>query len=260
MSGEPGVHVTVGRGAIAVSLAAVAGFVDAVGYLVLDLFPAHMSGNSTRLGVYVGRGMLSRAAPAAFAVVLFVASIAAGTLMMELGSRRRRRSAVSLVLLVELALLLFLASFGAAVTVHGVLPRAATVTYYGLAACAVVAMGLQTSTLQRISGRTVRTTYVSGMLTNLAEEIVTYTLGRRGQLDGEDGGFVVGELGMKPGRPALRRIALIGGIWLGYAVGAVSGAVLHHRWQLHCLAVPIALLVVVAVAARLTPDPFDRGS
>src|ERR1019366_5325902 len=45
------------RPRVAITLAAIAGWVDAVGFLVLfGLFTAHLSGNTARLGVELGQG------------------------------------------------------------------------------------------------------------------------------------------------------------------------------------------------------------
>ena len=45
-----------GKIAIALSLTAVGGFVDAVGYIALfEVFTANMSGNSVHIGMYLGR-------------------------------------------------------------------------------------------------------------------------------------------------------------------------------------------------------------
>ena len=60
------------RAAAAPALAAVAGFVDVVSYISLNVFTAHMSGNSARLGVYLSRGAYHDVLVAAFAVGVFV--------------------------------------------------------------------------------------------------------------------------------------------------------------------------------------------
>lgn len=239
------------RALLAVALAGVAGFIDAVGYLSLDLFTAHMSGNSTRLGVHVGSGMVLRAVPAMFAIGVFVVAITAGTTAMEVGRRQRMRSPAAVLVAVEALLLLVLAAYGGAEAVHGHISRSSTATYYGMAATAVVAMGLQTSTLQRISGQTVRTTYVSGMLTQLCDELAGYLTGRLAH-EGE-ASYLRGELGVTAGPRSGWRVALIASIWLLYAAGAVLGSYLQHRWQLRCLAVPVAALLAIAAVELRWP-------
>jgi 4,5-DOPA dioxygenase extradiol len=143
-----------------------------------------------------------------------------------------------------------------AVESHGVIPRSPPWRYYPLAALAVAAMGLQTSTLQRVSGKTVRTTYISGMLTNLAEELVN--LGRAWRGGVERGSFLEGELGLEPGEAARRRVTLIGAIWCCYAGCAVLGGFLELRWGLPCLAIPIAAVGAALVTEQLAP--FEKLS
>jgi uncharacterized membrane protein YoaK (UPF0700 family) len=63
-------------------LAALAGFVDAIGYLHLSgLFVSYMSGNSTQLAVALGQGNLGEAATIAELVALFVVGAAAGQMV-----------------------------------------------------------------------------------------------------------------------------------------------------------------------------------
>lgn len=85
--------------AAAIALAGVAGFVDAVGFLTLGgLFTAHMSGNTARLGVVLGRGDLSAAIPIVAAVALFVVGVAIGAVASELAARRGHAATVAVVL------------------------------------------------------------------------------------------------------------------------------------------------------------------
>jgi len=63
-------------------LAALAGFVDATGYLHLSgLFVSYMSGNSTQLAVALGQGDLGEAGTIAELVALFVLGAAAGQVL-----------------------------------------------------------------------------------------------------------------------------------------------------------------------------------
>src|ERR1700730_5960269 len=68
--------------ALACTLSALAGYVDAIGFLHLGgLFVSFMSGNSTRLGVNLAQGHWSNAAEALGLIALFVSGAAAGSLI-----------------------------------------------------------------------------------------------------------------------------------------------------------------------------------
>ena len=78
---------------LAFPLAVVAGYVDAVGFLTLaGLFVAHMSGNTVRLGVFVGDGDWSLAAQRLVPIIVFTIGVAGGIALVE---ALRRRSAFS---------------------------------------------------------------------------------------------------------------------------------------------------------------------
>ncbi|HET8527807.1 MAG TPA: YoaK family protein [Gaiellaceae bacterium] len=208
---------------IALLLAAVAGFVDAVGYLTLHhLFTAHMTGNASKLGVALAHGRLGDALPLVLAPVFFVCGIAGGTLLVDRRARRR-------LFAVQAALIAAYMAYGSTV-VHGETgPGHARVGFYVLAALATVALGLQTAALTEIGGTTVRTTYVSGTLTNL-----TMTAVRR--LSGRD---------TKP-----HRLRLLFGVWLAYVVFATAGAFTLRELSVWCLAFPTAALLALALASK----------
>jgi uncharacterized membrane protein YoaK (UPF0700 family) len=242
-------------------LAAVAGFVDVVSYVSLNVFTAHMSGNSARLGVYLGRGAYHGVLIAAFAVGVFVASIVVGTSLMDILVRRRTRAPEATLLVAQAALLLIFAVAGGAGASHGLVPHAPAIRFYGLVACAVTAIGLQTSCLQRVSGQTVRTTYISGMLTTLADEIATIAVARGGPKEQRQPSYLLGELAMPRGGAAGYRIALLAAIWLAYLAGAVGGAFAQRSWQLASLAIPVGILVLVAAASYASADrPVPHGA
>src|SRR6266481_5693140 len=68
--------------ALACALSALAGYVDAIGFLHLGgLFVSFMSGNSTRMGVSLAEGQWLSAAEAFGLIALFVIGAAAGSLI-----------------------------------------------------------------------------------------------------------------------------------------------------------------------------------
>lgn len=243
---------------MALVLASVAGFVDAFGYVALrGLFTAHMSGNTAELGVLLGHGEVSAwpfpaALPLAAAVSLFVFGIAAGTVINELATRRGVRSIAAMVLGLQ-ALLLAIFMFYSAAAVGQTLSVHSARGFYVLAALAIVSIGLQACALRQIAGRTVRTTYISGVLTNLAQELVNYLFWLR---DGEDRAarsYLGDVLGLGSRRESGQRALLLGGISSSYLFGAVSGAWTEERLGPWALALPILALAITALADLRRP-------
>jgi uncharacterized membrane protein YoaK (UPF0700 family) len=203
-------------------LAGVAGFVDVVGYLTLHhLFTAHMTGNASKLGVALGHGNLPSALPLAVVPVLFVAGAALGTLILDRGSRR-------VALLVQAALVAAFMGYAGHAVRHGTVPGHGIGGFYVLATLATVALGLQAAALTGIGGVTVRTTYVSGQLTRLAQESVR-RLGGGGDRD--------------------VRLGLIAGIWLCYVAGATLGSFGLDELSTWALAIPVTALLAASCAS-----------
>src|ERR1700682_4603787 len=140
--------------ALACPLSALAGYVDAIGFLHLGgLFVSFMSGNSTRMGVSLAEGHWQKAAEALGLIVLFVIGAAAGSLIV-LGRGANRQP---FVLLAE-ALLLAASALCYAFD----LPKAAI-------AAMVLAMGLENAVFQIQGGAGLGLTYVTGALVKVGQ-------------------------------------------------------------------------------------------
>jgi uncharacterized protein (TIGR03084 family) len=153
-----------------VLLALSAGCVDAVGFLTLSsIFTAHLSGDTTRLAVDLGSGEFTADA-LAFAVVIvtYVSGVVLGVAVVSANERRHR-----LLLLAEIACLVALMTIGTAARDAGELYRGGFFFYF-LVALSALAMGLQTAYLRRTAGTSVQTTFITGMLTALAEDYVAW--------------------------------------------------------------------------------------
>jgi len=208
---------------LALALAAVAGFVDVVGYLTLHhLFTAHMTGNTSKLGVALGHGNLSSALPLAVVPFLFMAGIAAGTVLVDGG---RRWAALAL----QAALVAAYMAYGSTVVHHGTVRGHTASGFYALAALATISLGLQTAALTEIQGATVRTSYISGVLTNIAQTSVRRVRGG-GQRD--------------------RPLRLLGALCVAYLAGATLGSYTLGRLALWCLAIPLGVLAAAATLDR----------
>jgi uncharacterized membrane protein YoaK (UPF0700 family) len=151
--------------ALACALSALAGYVDSIGFLHLGgLFVSFMSGNSTRLGVYLAEGNWSNAAETIGLIVLFVIGAACGSLIVS----TRSAFSQSRVLLAE-ALLLAAAAFFYALGMPSV-----------AIASIVLAMGLENSVFQAEGGAGLGLTYMTGALVKVGQlAAAALTGGRR---------------------------------------------------------------------------------
>jgi uncharacterized membrane protein YoaK (UPF0700 family) len=140
--------------ALACALSALAGYVDSIGFLHLGgLFVSFMSGNSTRLGVYLAEGNWSNAVEAIGLIVLFVIGAACGSLIVAI----RSAFSQSWVLLAE-ALLLAAAALCYALGMSSV-----------AIAAIVLAMGLENSVFQAQGGAGLGLTYMTGALVKVGQ-------------------------------------------------------------------------------------------
>lgn len=229
---------------LAVVLAWVAGFVDGAGYLMLQkVFVAHQSGNTVGAFVGVAQHDWATALRRGVPIALFVVGVAVAAAVLEVGGRCRLPHLTSVTLVVEAALLAAAMAAGATVFKQAVGKSGPIGAYLPLLAMLVIAMGLQTATFRKIGRRTVRTTYVTGMLTHFAEDATRYFFIRH---DARSDPKL--REGLADRR---RRLAIIGGIWCSYAIGGVVGGVAEIGWTTYALAVPVGVLaLIVAIDQR----------
>jgi uncharacterized membrane protein YoaK (UPF0700 family) len=215
---QPSQAKNLSSAALAMALIAVAGWVDAAGYLQLGgLFVSFMSGNSTQLGVGLGRGQWLAAAEAAAVIAVFVLGAFAGELIAIATGARHRRA----VLLVEALLL------GAVL----VLPHPPG-EFSAAALPMALALGIQNAALHRVGTRKVSLTYVTGTLVRFGQQVAAQITGRA-----ERGAW----------RSDLAA-------WLAMVAGAVAGAIAFAKIGLKCLAVPAVVVVVLAVVGGSRTD------
>jgi len=129
-------------------LAALAGAVDAIGYLHLGgLFISFMSGNSTQMAAAIGQGDLAEAGSIAKLIVLFVAGAAGGQIVANFAGARH----LAWVLVTVVVLLVAAAALRAA-------PEPM-----------VLAMGALNASLRRAGNIPVSLTFVTGVLVRFAQ-------------------------------------------------------------------------------------------
>src|SRR5256886_10728714 len=104
-------------------------------------------------------------------IIVFAIGVAAGIALVEALRRRSAPAPAARVLGVEGVLLLGFMLVGR-IVLDGQSATGGSWDYYLLAVLAVLAMGWQNAALRRVAGVPVHTTFVTGILTHLAEESV----------------------------------------------------------------------------------------
>jgi uncharacterized membrane protein YoaK (UPF0700 family) len=233
---------------LAVSLAWIGGFVDAVGFIVLvRMFTSNMTGNTAMLGSQLVVGNFEEAFYAGYAILMFLAGAMLSGLLTIGGRRLGIKSIYSLALSVEV---LLLAAF-----LLGTDYFIPTIRYPYLVLLALpcLAMGLQNATITQIAGAVVRTTHVTGVLTDLGLETVQFLFWFRDQTRGRIRERLLKSFYLSTRHPSLQRLLLLASIWLSFLVGALLGLWGLAHFGIACLAGPICFLMFLVILDFIRP-------
>ena len=201
---------------LAACFAAIAGYVDAIGFLLTGgFFVSFMSGNSTRMAIGLAEGSAD-AAFAALLLIMFVAGVICGALVGRF-ARARRRPAILLLVTMLLA-------------------TAATLNWLGADRIAVIpmvlAMGAENTVFAEDGEVRIGLTYMTGTLVKLGKRITAALLG------GDRLGWVPYFL-----------------LWLGLLSGAVMGASMYRAVGVQALWGAVFMMAVLTVVTVLMkPD------
>ncbi len=148
---------------LAWSLAAIAGALNATGFYAVGLYSSHMTGNTSAIADHLALGDLAGAGLYLGIVALFIAGAAVSALLINAGQRRRLSGIYAFSVLVEA---LLLTGLGCAQLWLPEMQRTPLLVF-GLS----FVMGLQNAVVTRISGARIRTTHVTGMITDIGIEL-----------------------------------------------------------------------------------------
>ena len=237
---------------LAFVLSALAGYVDAAGYLALDrIYAANMSGNTVTAALHALSGgdvWSPLTALAAFVVGVVIASA-----VLEVGRLSHRPLRPALYAFEAVLLLAFMIAAsrmlpGPGIQLHGP-PRQRP----ELVALISLAMGMQNASLTKGGGMNVFTTHVTGTMTKSGQSLgewavdVKKALGERGDraraID-----VVRGSLGAKK----LKTAALFAGLWILFALGGLAGGWAQMTFGTE------SLIAVVVVLLALTSEEVVR--
>jgi uncharacterized membrane protein YoaK (UPF0700 family) len=146
-------------------LAFVAGAINAGGLLAVGQYTSHMTGIVSSLADNLVLGQAGLALSGLIALLSFLLGAMATTWLVNWGLRQELRSAYGLPLLLEAALLLVFGLFGATLDLMQAVLLPLTVVLL----CFI--MGLQNAVITKISQARIRTTHVTGLVTDLGIEL-----------------------------------------------------------------------------------------
>jgi len=147
------------------TLSFVAGATNAGGFLAVGQYTSHMTGVVSSVADNLVLGQLALAVAGLASLLAFVSGAMTTAWMVNWGLRRKLHSAYGRPLLLEALLLLVFGLFGAGINWSAGLFVPLTV----LVLCFI--MGLQNAVITKISNAEIRTTHVTGLVTDLGIEL-----------------------------------------------------------------------------------------
>lgn len=218
-------------------LAFVAGATNAGGFLAVGQYTSHMTGIVSAMADNLVLGHATAVLAAAAALAAFIVGAMTTAILVNWGLRRQLHSAYSLPLLLEAAVLLVFGLLGTSLGLHTALLVPVTV----LLLCFM--MGLQNAVISKISRAEIRTTHVTGLVTDFGIELGKLVYFNR----------IEGVGPVRASRERLRTQGLLIGL---FCVGGVIGA-LGFQYAGYVTTVPLALLLLLL---SLRPVLFDMGA
>lgn len=217
-------------------LACNAGAINAGGFLAVQQYTSHMTGLVSMLADELALGRFNWVLTGVFSILAFVAGAAISTLMINWARRRRSRHAYSAPLLLVALLMLVFGLLGSYQRIIG-----AELTITIMVLCFV--MGMQNAIITKVSNSVIRTTHVTGVVTDIGIE-----LGKMLYWNRTPAGPDFPEVRTNPKRLKLN-LSLLLSFFLGGLVGALG---FKHIGYLATL--PPALALALLSLVQFVPD------
>ncbi|MBV1831665.1 DUF1275 domain-containing protein [Komagataeibacter sp. AV436] len=208
------------------TLAAVAGGVNVTGFLAVGAYAANMTGNLSAMATGLVQGGRMAVLCSLGLVAAFVAGAVVATLRLRAGCRRGMACMHARIIMLEGLALVALGLVAACLPTG----PGTGVLGYGLG----FLMGMQNATVTHISGARVRTTHMTGMLTDLGLELAQW-MGNRASASPD----------------VTTRLRLHGAIIAAFVLGGAAGALGYGWWGARALIGLGVVLVMLALPAVL---------
>lgn len=225
---------------LGMALAFVAGATNAGGFLAVGRYTSHMTGLLSTAADELALGHLPLAMAALTIIATFLLGAATTALLVNWGERRRLVGTYGIPLLLEAALLILFGLTGGMLDDHMAIrvPLALLLLAY--------LMGLQNAVVTKISQAEIRTTHMTGMITDLGIELGRFLYFNRSPSEAP--------VKAHRGKVALQ-LRLIGSFFAGGVVGAAG---FKHFGYLSTL--PLALFLLFLALPVLGNDVRRAGA
>lgn len=219
-------------------LAFVAGAANAGGFLAVGQYTSHMSGMVSGIADHLSARNVELALACVVAICSFLAGAITTSILVNYARRQRLHSQYSIPMLLEAALLLLFGLIGAQIARQVTFLQPPTVVLL----CYM--MGLQNALITKISNAVIRTTHVTGMVTDIGIELgkLFYINSPRATHRGH-------------GRVVANRTKLVlhSKLLLAFLVGAMTGAFGFQSWG-YSMTLPLAFFLLVLAMPPLWND------
>jgi len=221
------------------SLAFVAGAVNAGGFFAVGQYTSHMSGVVSAMADNLVLGNVTLLLAGAASLTAFFGGAAVSALLINWGRRRDAHSRYALPLLLEAALLLAFGLLGAELVAQG---------HIGVVvALLCFVMGLQNAIVTKASRAEIRTTHVTGLVTDIGIELGKLSYVTRDHAPGRHP--VVANLGRLSIHGRMVGLFFIGGIF-----GALGFGCFGFGFSAPLAAILIAVVLPVLMTGRPTTN------
>ena len=224
-------------------LAFIAGAANAGGYVAVKQYTSHMSGIVSAMADATAVQDVGWLAAGASALLAFLAGAACTAILVNWGRRRDLHSEYALPLMLEAGLLLCFGLMGGHLARSGWFEVPATV------ALLCFTMGLQNAIITKISQAEIRTTHVTGMVTDIGIELgKALYWNRRGESEG-----------LTAVRADYEKLMLLVSLVGLFFIGGVVGAVAFKRMGF-AATLPLAVVLLMLAFVPIMDDVRERSA
>ena len=233
---------------LAISLSWIGGYTNGAALLACGSVVSHVTGTVTNIGSYMVTGDVAGLGLLVVLIVSFAFGALVSAVLTELARRGGNPSKYVLPIALELVLL---AIFGMEYEALREKQITSTLLWqYALVALPSMAMGIQNAVITKISGSVVRTTHLTGVVTDLSLESVQFFFWWMESINGHWVARTGRMLTISQRHPTVLRLLLLLSIFFSFLTGVVIGTAVFLTWP-QLVMFPVVLFLVAIIVMDL---------